>query len=120
MRYESPIRGLRVDQRAFLALSRSSKVAVTARCSHVVDESEPVGAGCAAIDTHGRRPMCNRTLEFHVDLGRPATGLADGLWAGTKARVACGAPGAPISSAGDLMSFGHDRPHLLRHAQAAS
>lgn len=64
--------------------------------------------------------MRDRTLEFHVDLGRPATGLAHGLAATAKAWGACGGPGAPVFFIGDLMSFGHDRPHLLRNERAVS
>lgn len=121
MRYESPIHGLRGDQRESLVeMSRSSKVVVTARCSRVVGESDPACADHAAVYTHWRRPMRNRTLEFHVDVRRPATGLAQGLAASNKAWIACGGPGAPLFFIGDLMSFGHDCQHLLRHERAAS
>ena len=64
--------------------------------------------------------MRNRTLELHVDSGRPPTSLAHGLAAETKATVACGGSGAPIFPVGELMSFGNDRTRFVRHAPAAS
>jgi hypothetical protein len=105
-------------------MSRSGQLAVPAwnkLCCLAVDANARVLGGCAAVYTHRRRPLRSGTPDFDIDFDGPAAPRHNrSLVPRTEARAECGGSDAPIFSVLDLMAFGHDRLHVVRHAQADS